>query len=730
MEASRRAICHAGRVGAFVGDYELLDTLGKGGMGAVFRVRHRTLNIIRAMKVVSKPDEANTLARFEREARALASIRHPAVVPIHEVGFGGPRGEPYFVMDLIEGRPLSDQFRGEVLPWREALGIAAGICRGVGALHEAGLIHRDLKPNNVMLDTGGRPVVIDLGLAIEQDSGERLTRTGAFVGTLNYVPPERIGGDPPSPRGDVYALGLMTYELLTHRPALPAHSSVHAMTAAILRARRPRLRDVRPDLPAKLDATLQAAMAVDPAARPEHAGALAEALEDVLANPGPSSSQSQLLLGAVGAVSVVALGLLAALVAWLALGQRQPEVAADPARVEGPAPAPAEPEAPRLEPARVAEGGRELRRVRLEPNPRVQLQALAKWFERYPGHPNTPRAEAVRDAAQAQVPLLAIDVPQPWDACFVGDGVVTVGSDCVVRWWGGDGALQRSWDVRTGAREELHAVAAAPDGRHVLVGATSGQVHRIELSASEVVASARVQLGIESLAVDRAGRQVALAGTRASENLVHVLALPSLEVLHVLGPHGGTVRGVAFSPDGDVLYTGCGNPIQRTGQSDQALRRWSLRSGQLTARTQLKAKATVVAVDGEGEWVWVANGVGQVGRFAAGDLRDHTYLQATDLEMQGPLSAVLADRVAHTGSVRGMALSPDGRRLYTASMEREGTPTLRSWDTTSLEHLTDAVEYPAASSLDGSDLRGVAVHPDGDRVALWTDTGGLEVWTR
>ncbi|MBX3470199.1 MAG: serine/threonine protein kinase [Planctomycetes bacterium] len=278
-----------------VGPYELLDRLGQGGMGTVHRARHVDLGVVRAVKLLRAggargPAAARATARFEREARALAQVRHDNVVAIHESGVRPEDGAPWLAMDLVAGRPLDEVVAGGPLPWGEALALMVPLCRGVDALHAAGIVHRDLKPQNVIVAADGRPVVIDLGLAVAPERDERLTATGAFVGTPHYMAPEQVDArEAISPRTDVHALGLILYELVTGEQALAQEStSVHQVMGALLASERPRPSDRAPDLPLALDEVCGRAMARDPAARYETAGALADALAAVRA-PGARS---------------------------------------------------------------------------------------------------------------------------------------------------------------------------------------------------------------------------------------------------------------------------------------------------------------------------------------------------------------------------------------------------------------------------------------------------------
>ncbi|MBX3472427.1 MAG: serine/threonine protein kinase, partial [Planctomycetes bacterium] len=249
---------------ARIGPYEITGVLGQGGMGVVYRGRHAELGAERAVKVMLRGD-AQAQARFEREVAHLARVRHPNVVSIHEAGLD--QGRPFFAMELIDGEPLDVVLRRGRPPLRAALTLAAGVCRGVDALHALGVVHRDLKPQNVLVTRDGRPVVVDVGLALAPEHDDRLTRTGAIVGTVAYMAPEQLAGREVSPRTDVYALGLILFEVAAGQPAVADGTTAAEVIATIMRQDRPLPGDVDPDLPLRLDEVCARATARDPAAR-------------------------------------------------------------------------------------------------------------------------------------------------------------------------------------------------------------------------------------------------------------------------------------------------------------------------------------------------------------------------------------------------------------------------------------------------------------------------------
>lgn len=222
------------------GDYELLEELGRGGMGVVYKARQKNLDRIVALKMILRGDLASPadLARFRAEAEAAAQLHHPHIVPVYEVG--EIDGRPFFSMKLIEGTTLARRLLDGPLPSRAAAEMLAPICRAIADAHRCGVLHRDLKPSNILIDHEGRTFVTDFGLAkrVKSDAGESqlvgvqsLTQTGAILGTPSYMAPEQAAGNrgEVSRASDIYSLGAILYAMLTGRPPFQAESAVDTL---------------------------------------------------------------------------------------------------------------------------------------------------------------------------------------------------------------------------------------------------------------------------------------------------------------------------------------------------------------------------------------------------------------------------------------------------------------------------------------------------------------------
>lgn len=210
------------------GDYELLEELGRGGMGVVFRARQTSLNRPVAVKMILRGDMATEVdrERFRAEAEAVARLEHPHIVPVYEVGERD--GRPYFSMKYIAGQTLSQLLADGPLPSREAARLLAAIAQAIHFAHTRGILHRDLKPSNIILDDFGLPHVMDFGLAKQTTEAVSLTKTGAVLGTPAYMAPEQAAGarGEVGPASDVYSLGVILYHMLTGRPPFQAATPV------------------------------------------------------------------------------------------------------------------------------------------------------------------------------------------------------------------------------------------------------------------------------------------------------------------------------------------------------------------------------------------------------------------------------------------------------------------------------------------------------------------------
>ena len=280
-----------------MGDYELQEVIGRGGMGVVYRGRQLSLNRTVAIKMILRGEFATPgdLRRFRSEAEAAARLRHPLIVPVYEVGDLPPgSGQPFFSMQFIEGRTLSSRLADAPLRPRQAATMLARVCRAIQAAHDQGVLHRDLKPSNILIDPTGRPYVTDFGLAKlvkvaserehHRDSGP-LTASGAILGTPGYMAPEQAIGSRGvvGPATDVYGLGAVLYAMLSGRPPFQSASPVDTVLM-VLEQEPPPLRLLNPQVDGDLEMIALKALQKPTDLRYDSAEALAADLDAYLAN--------------------------------------------------------------------------------------------------------------------------------------------------------------------------------------------------------------------------------------------------------------------------------------------------------------------------------------------------------------------------------------------------------------------------------------------------------------
>ena len=249
--------------GSHLGPYEILSSLGEGGMGEVYRARDPRLGREVAIKVL--PDrlasDADLVRRFEQEARAVAALSHPNVLTLFDLGREGDR--LYAVLELLEGETLRTRLAYSAASWAKAVEISIAIAEGLSAAHSRGIIHRDLKPENIFLTSDGRVKILDFGLArwesslpVSEDATSAPTAAGGTqpgwtMGTIGYMSPEQIHGDKAEVPSDLFSLGCVLYEVATGKRAFAGRTSAEIM-AAVLRDPAPELSAADPEAPPEL----------------------------------------------------------------------------------------------------------------------------------------------------------------------------------------------------------------------------------------------------------------------------------------------------------------------------------------------------------------------------------------------------------------------------------------------------------------------------------------------
>lgn len=270
--------------GERIGPYTVMELLGAGGMGEVYKAHDQRLDRHVAIKFLSHriAEDAASLERFTEEARAASALNHPNICTVHDVG--DHQGRPYLVMELLEGQSLKDRLAGSPLPVQELASIARQVCAALQTAHDKGIVHRDIKPANIFITHGDRVKVLDFGLA--KRGGEStppapeasprdvtLTASGAIMGTLAYMSPEQAVGERVGARTDIFSLGVVLYETATRRPPFRGKTPA-GILGSILTESPAKPSSINAEVPARLDRVILKALEKDPANRYQSAAEL------------------------------------------------------------------------------------------------------------------------------------------------------------------------------------------------------------------------------------------------------------------------------------------------------------------------------------------------------------------------------------------------------------------------------------------------------------------------
>jgi WD40 repeat protein len=733
--------------GPAVPGYEVYEVLGRGGMGVVYKARQTALNRVVALKMILHAEYAGTdeRQRFQTEAEVVARLQHPHVVQIYEVGAAA--GVPYFSLEYCGGGSLADQLDGT--PWqaKPAARLVEVLAGAVDAAHRVGVVHRDLKPGNVLLAVSDRsadnvslrdggaestplserpltewvPKVTDFGLAKRLDA-QPLTQTGAVVGTPSYMAPEQAGGRKDvGPAADVYALGAILYELLTGRPPFRAATPLDTVLQ-VLSEEPVALRRLQPKVPKDLETVCHKCLEKDPKRRYSSAAALAEDLrrfgagEPVAARPvgvvgrlakwGRRRPAVALLLAAVALVA--AAGLVGILWAYgEAVVQRQAaraetlraeEQAADARWQKGRA----DEQAERAE-QKAAEATREAKEARWQ----EYLAQIGRAEAQLGAHDHAAAAEALD--------RIGPEYHRRWEYGYLrrqAEGTLltlrghTLGATAVA--YSPDGSRLASgshdwtiklWDARSGAliatlrghTASVWSVAYSPDGTRLASASMDKTIKLWDCGSGALLATLRGHTGaVRSVVYSPDGRRLASAGGEWLKGEVKVWDAHSGAAIATLRGHTNRVFSVAYSPDGTRLAT---------ASEDQTVKVWDAGSGALIATLRGQTSIiTSVAYSPDGTRL-------------AGGASDNKTINLWDAKT----GALITTLRGHTDRVLGVRFSPDGKHLASAGWDR----TVKVWD---------AHRGALVATLGHRRMWSVCYSPDGTRLASSSQDFTVKVW--
>jgi len=699
--------------GTRLGAYEILGPLGAGGMGEVYRARDARLDRAVAVKVlpVHLAGDAGLRARFEREAKAVAALSHPHILAIHD--FGTQDGIAYAVMELLEGQSLRERLDGGALPLRKAVELAGQMAQGLAAAHEKGVVHRDVKPENLFVTTDGRVKILDFGLARHEpprandDASPTLTREtdpGTVMGTVGYMSPEQVRGAAVDHRSDIFSLGCILYEMLTGARAFRRGTAAESMTAI--------LREEPPEIPAAIAEAVPAVARIlrhclekAPGERFQSARDLAFDLDAALQGSGRSDPLAArvrrrrrvplvgLLLASMAVAAAIAGGY-----AWGRRDTRAALVGSNPVFT------------------RLSFGDGTIRSARFGPDGGTVVYGAA-----WEGQPVRLFLTRVESADAKTLPLGDAEV-----LAVSASGELAVSLGHTFKGWMGAGTLARAPMLGAAARPVAEGVREAdwsPDGSALAVVRRVGDRERLEFPMGTVLFDTAGY--VSHIRVSPRGDRVAFA-----EHPIWADDFGSVAVVDLQGKKTTltedwtSLRGIAWSPSGEEVWftanAGSENAALRAVGLDGTIR--SLMSGlthlllfdvspegRVLLGRETPVRQVEVLAAGSTRPVQVALREQSIGRYVT---PDGTAFLITD---QGPRGYMVFLHHADgsppipLGAGDGYDLSPDRRWVLTLTPD----PVTRIW-----LHPTGAGEPRELPNPDGVVVSSARWLPDGRGVVI------------
>jgi serine/threonine protein kinase/WD40 repeat protein len=617
-----------------IGNFQLLEEIGRGGMGVVYKARQVNLGRTVALKMILSGELADRheVDRFRAEAEAAARLNHANIVPLYEVGEEDSRH--FFAMALIDGPDLQEVLRDGPLTPPEAARLIQRVAEAVHYAHSQGIIHRDLKPGNILVDERGEPHITDFGLARRHDADSRISETGEILGTVGYIPPEQARDrvEQIGPASDVYALGALLYKCLTGRPPFQAADPIQALLQGVENDPvAPRF--LSPGVPRDLETICLKCLEKEPRRRFGSAEELADELarylrgDPIHSRPLGTISRAWRSLRrrpAAAGLAVVSVAGTVLLLVGLLLHGAQLEVLNQRLSISN----------SKMRDALYASDMQRAGQALNDGDVRTVFELLERHIPTKddPDHRGFEWHYLHRLIGSEHSTLLELDTPIYFLCASPHHQLLAaMGQDAVVRFFRSDGTRDLP-DIITG-QIEVNGGAFSPDGRLLATAGDDGMICIWNMATRQLLRSFRGHPGKAfQVAFSTDGELLACCG---DDPVVRLFDPRIGQPLAVLEGHTRTVQALAMSSDGRTLAT---------GSSDETARLWDIHDGGETKMKDLPSAMECLVFSRNGKFLATASDGGTVQTWSAADGRK-------------------LSTVPHRDSTNALALSPDGDEL-------------------------------------------------------------------